>query len=83
MDVFLSNMMAAQVLADGVVPSSLYGGEHLLRLCAKFPYLVPISATPAEGYDHLQQQLATFVAFLSKHRGSFFLPVSKYNKPKS
>jgi len=72
-----------EVLADGVVPSSLYGGEHLLRLCAKFPYLVPIAATPSESYDHLQQQLATFVDFLSKHKSSFFLPIGKYTKPKS
>ena len=72
-----------QVLADGIVPSSLYGGEHLLRLCAKFPYLVPLSGSPAEGYDHLQQQLATFVGFLSKHKSSFFLPVGKYVKPKA
>ena len=60
------------------MPSTLYGGEHLLRLCAKLPYLVPISSSTEEGYALLQAQLATFVDFLSKHKSTFFLPTHKY-----
>ena len=66
-----------QVLADGIAPSSLYGGEHLLRLCAKLPYLIPISSAPQEAYATLQEQLAAFVAFLSNHQTEFFISQSK------
>ena len=68
-----------QALSDGVVPSSLYGGEHLLRLCAKLPYLVPLGSAAPDSYAALQEQLAAFVAFLDSHL-EFFLPVAKYVK---
>lgn len=71
-----------QVLADGLMPSTLYGGEHLLRLCAKLPYLVPISSATPEAYAMLQAQLAAFVDFLTKNKANFFLPVNKYIMPK-
>ena len=66
-----------QVLVDGIAPSSLYGGEHLLRLCAKLPHLIPISSAPQEAYATLQEQLAAFVAFLSNHQKEFFISQTK------
>ena len=74
-----------QVLADGIMPSQLFGGEHLLRLCAKLPYLVPISSATEEGYALLQAGLATFVDFLSKNKSAFFFPAHKFIpiKPKT
>ena len=32
--------MPVQALAGGLVPSSLYGGEHLLRLLQRLPALL-------------------------------------------
>lgn len=61
-----------KVLTEGTVPSTLYGGEHLLRLCAKMPDLVPISSAPSEGYAALEEQLAAFAAFLARHQQEFF-----------
>ena len=80
----LHNLFCAeQVLAAGVMPSTLYGAEHLLRLFAKLPYLVPISSATPEAYAVLQAQLAAFVEFMSRNKGTFFTPVNKYTLPKT
>lgn len=69
---------ALQALERGVAPSCLYGAEHLLRLCAKMPYLVPVSGASPEAYAALQEQLATFAAFLTTHQSAFFTPLTQY-----
>lgn len=65
------------------MPSTLYGAEHLLRLCAKLPYLVPISSATPDEYAVLQVQLAAFIEFLTKKKALYFIPVQKYVIPKS
>lgn len=35
---------AAQVLADGCMPSAVYGAEHLARLLVRLPDVMPLSA---------------------------------------
>jgi MRG len=39
-----------QVQAAGKAPSSMYGGEHLLRLLVKLPELLPMTSLPADNY---------------------------------
>ena len=37
-----------QALAQGAVPSSIYGAEHLLRLFVQLPKLVPLGSVSSE-----------------------------------
>lgn len=69
-----------QVLARGVMPSSQYGAEHLLRLLAQLPSLVPITGASADGYAILQDQLTAFMIFLQSKVSAFVLPIDEYTK---
>lgn len=54
-----------------IVPSTLYGGEHLLRLLTKLPMLLPVTNLPAENYNTLQIRLMEFVKHLQTHKSVF------------
>ncbi len=71
-------MGAAQALADGQVPSSVYGAEHLLRLLHSLPDLVPTAHLTQEGFALLETRVAEVVAFLHKHAAQLFLQPENY-----
>ena len=64
--------LAVQALSDGTTPSSIYGGEHLLRLCYKLPEILPVSSMSADDQLQLEMRLASLVSFLKKNEGLFF-----------
>ncbi|CAK0783845.1 hypothetical protein CVIRNUC_007045 [Coccomyxa viridis] len=64
--------LAAKALSDGTTPSSIYGGEHLLRLCYKLPEILPVSSMSADDQLQLEMRLASLVSFLKKNEGLFF-----------
>ena len=66
--------MLSQALADASVPSSIFGGEHLLRLLVKLPELIPPSTMLPETYAALDARLLDFIKFLQRHQSQFFLP---------
>lgn len=53
-------------------PSTVYGGEHLLRLLTKLPELLPLTKYPSDSYNTLQLRLADFVKHLQSHRTAVF-----------
>ena len=83
MQLLLYNEERAQadaLLKKGDSPSSIYGGEHLLRLFLKLPELLPIENSTEEQYRLLQTKLHELLEFLADHRADFFLPTSSYIK---
>ena len=67
------------MLAQGIMPSSQYGAEHLLRLLAKLPTFIPITAASADGFASLQDQLISFVLFLNSRTSEMFLKNADYS----
>lgn len=59
-----------QTLPDGAVPSSVYGGSHLLRLLVKMPEILPIPSAASQ--DRLQAGLVDFIVFLEDNAAEFF-----------
>lgn len=45
-------------------PTSLYGGQHLLRLLVKLPDLLPAYGITAGNYAKLQHAMSEFVVYL-------------------
>ena len=62
-----------QALSNGTTPSSIYGGEHLLRLCYKLPDILPVSGMSAEDQLQLEIRLSSIVKFLQKNETLFFV----------
>lgn len=62
-----------QALSDGTTPSSVYGAEHLLRLFLKLPDLLPANQMSADDQLQLEMRLASFLKFLVKNEGLYFL----------
>lgn len=62
-----------QALSNGTTPSSIYGGEHLLRLCYKLPDILPVNGMSAEDQLHLEMRLSSIVKFLQKNESLFFV----------
>lgn len=62
-----------QTLANGTTPSSIYGGEHLLRLCHKLPDILPVNGMSAEEQLQLEVRLSSIVKFLQKNESLFFM----------
>ena len=69
--------LAMQALSDGTTPSSIYGGEHLLRLCYKLPEFLSVSSMSADDQLQLEMRLAGLVSFLKKNEGLFTLPAAE------
>ena len=59
--------MPMQALAGGLVPSSLYGGEHLLRLLQRLPALLPTGGLAPAALASIEAGLAHFLKFLLRH----------------
>ncbi|KAK9868858.1 hypothetical protein WJX84_000296 [Apatococcus fuscideae] len=59
--------LSSQVLAEGCLPSCIYGGEHLLRLLLKLPEILA-------GLPHaaLQARLKDFLVFLQRNHDFIF-----------
>ena len=60
--------MPMQALAGGLVPSSLYGGEHLLRLLQRLPALLPTGGLAPAALASIEAGLAHFLKFLLRHQ---------------
>ena len=55
-----------------MTPSSIYGGEHLLRLCYKLPDILPVSGMSAEDQLQLEMRLSSIIKFVQKNDALFF-----------
>ena len=67
LDIFL-----LQDALDGTQPSSLYGGNHLLRLLVKLPELLHLHSLSASDQNRLQAGLVDFIVFLEDNASSLF-----------
>ena len=65
-----------QALAGGVVASSLYGGEHLLRLLQRLPALLPTGGLAPAALASIEAGLAHFLKFLLRHQARPLQPES-------
>lgn len=54
-----------------LVPSDVYGGEHLMRLFIKLPGLLSHSMLKAKQTALLQRNLSDFLAWAQRHKGAF------------
>ena len=61
-----------QALSNGATPSSIFGAEHLLRLCYKLPEILPVSSMSADEQLQLEMRLSSIVRFLQRNEGNFF-----------
>lgn len=52
------------------MPSSLYGGSHLLRLLVKLPEILPNPSAASQ--DRLQAGLVDFIVFLEDNAAEIF-----------
>lgn len=57
---------------EGTLPSSLYGGSHLLRLLVKLPEILPTQNVSAASQDRLQAGLVDFIVFLEDNASELF-----------
>ena len=64
-----------QDVSDELPPSSLYGGQHLLRLLVKLPELLPTQSPSVNSYRRLQQALTELIHYL-QHNALQFFPAS-------
>ena len=69
-DTQLTTATHVQILPDGAMPSSIYGGSHLLRLLVKLPEILP--TLPVASQDRLQAGLVDFIVFLEDNAADFF-----------
>ena len=53
-------------------PSSVYGGQYLLRLLVKLPDLLPAHACSGNSYTKLQQALIELIGYLQDNIPQFF-----------
>ena len=67
-----------QALSDGTAPSSVFGGEHLLRLLVRLPQLLPMATLPPTAAEVLETHLKQFVTWMASHHKELFLPLSGY-----
>ncbi|XP_058786173.1 protein MRG2-like isoform X3 [Vicia villosa] len=58
---------------NDIVPSSIYGAEHLLRLFVKLPELLFHANIEGDTLVELQAQVIDFLRFLRKNQRAFFL----------
>jgi mortality factor 4-like protein 1 len=71
-------MQADTFTADGTLPSSVYGAEHLLRLFVKLPEYLPISGCTEDQYRVLQDRLHDVLDFLQSKATEYFVPPAEY-----
>ena len=68
-------------IADGTLPSVVYGAEHLLRLFVKLPEYLPVAGSTEEQYRLLQDQLHSVLDFMQSKLTEFFVPPAEYLTP--
>ena len=68
-------------IADGTLPSAVYGAEHLLRLFVKLPEYLPVAGSTEEQYRVLQGHIHEVLDFLQSKLTEFFVPVAEYMTP--
>jgi MRG len=71
-------MQSDQFIADGTLPSTVYGAEHLLRLFVKLPEYLPIAGSTEQQYRLLQDKLHEVLDFLQSKSAEFFIPQNEY-----
>ena len=74
-------MQADNFIADGTLPSAVYGAEHLLRLFVKLPEYLPIAGSTEDQYRLLQDKLHEVLDFMNDKSAEFFLPTDEYIVP--
>lgn len=67
-----------QALDGGEAPSSVFGGEHLLRLFVRLPQLLPMAMLPPTAAEVLEAHLKQFIAWMASHQKELFLPSAGY-----
>ncbi len=67
-----------QALGSGEAPSSVFGGEHLLRLFVRLPQLLPMATLPPTAAEVLEAHLKQFIAWMASHQKELFLPYAGY-----
>lgn len=72
---------ADSFIADGTLPSAVYGAEHLLRLFVKLPEYLPIAGSTEEQYRVLQTRMHEVLDFLQSKATEYFVPPSEYVVP--
>ncbi len=60
-------LFLVQVLADGTSASTVYGVQHLLRLCVRLPELVPWHTLSEENAAALLARVQDFVTYLHRN----------------
>lgn len=70
-----------QVLAAGQAPSAVYGAEHLLRLIAKLPELLPHTGASDEALQLLGQRVEDLLTYLQIQAERIFMASSGYVAP--
>ena len=67
-----------QALSGGLAPSSVFGGEHMLRLFVRLPQLLPMATLPPTAAEVLEAHLKQFIAWMASHQKELFLPLTAY-----
>ena len=62
-----------------LMPSQVYGAEHLLRLCLKFPLFLSQAQLPMAHVQFLNHCLKDLLGYLSSRRGELFLEENYYS----
>eukprot|EP00877_Chromochloris_zofingiensis_P010334 jgi/Chrzof1/5554/Cz16g07110.t1 len=69
---------ANKVLADGRIPSSVYGAEHFLRLFVKLPEFLPHTGLTEGQMQLLTNRIEDVLRFLQYNQPQLFLSKDKY-----
>ena len=70
-----------QRLQDGAEPSTVYGGEHLLRLLLKLPYFLSLTSLTALQRANLETCIMDLVQYLQANSFMFFIDAAQYRNP--
>ena len=68
-------------IADGVLPSSVYGAEHLLRLFVKLPEYLPVVGMTEDQFKLLQGKLHEILDWLKERMPEYFSRAEEYIMP--
>lgn len=71
-------VLLLQVLADGRIPSSVYGAEHFLRLFVKLPEFLPHTGLTEGQMQLLTNRIEDVLRFLQYNQPQLFLSKDKY-----
>mmetsp|Transcript_13980 Transcript_13980/g.24516 ORF Transcript_13980/g.24516 Transcript_13980/m.24516 type:complete len:336 (-) Transcript_13980:941-1948(-) len=69
---------AGQVLADGRMPSAVYGPEHLARLLVRLPDILPLGALTDDMLATVATMVQDVMQWMADHHTTLFLPKEGY-----